>query len=385
MKVLSNLLHTFASGRRWWHPHALSLLLEAGADPKVALEDEHNPLSISLSPYRGQTGENQRYKWGNETLDILLKHGASPNGVPGKGWTSPLAAAIQGACSMETIQLLLSHGADVNVNEMSLVSLAITSKNFMALEVLLKVGADPNIAEDRDLPLLYASQQILQEEGDTAMSLLLEYGADPLRSIKDGSSTLLHKLCSRNWPIGPLLEKGIDLSITDSEGCTPLIKACKSYYPENARSVAIDIIEAGADVHIVDHTGSSALHYASMNGAVDIIQELLKKSASLSLCNNEGYSPLTLALKTYPKASQRYVHKKGICPAINYLLDVGADPLSKLPDGRTALHCVAELLMDYSNKDREEQIKEDEGEDYFAAATQLYERFLAAGCASSLM
>ena len=36
--------------------------------------------------------------------------------------------------------------------------------------------------------------------------------------------------------------------------------------------------------------------------------------------------------------------------------------------------------MDYSNKDREWQIKEDEGEDYFTAATQVYEHFLASGC-----
>lgn len=91
------------------------------------------------------------------------------------------------------------------------------------------------------------------------------------------------------------------------------------------------MIEAGANVHAVDHTGSSALHYASMCGAVDIIQDLLNKSASLSLCNHEGYTPLTIALKNYSIARQRF--KNGICAAINYLLDVGADPLSKLPDG----------------------------------------------------
>lgn len=157
------------------------------------------------------------YNWNNETLDVLLNHGASPNGVPWKGWTSPLAAAIEGSCSKETIQLLHSHGAEVNLKDLSLVSLAVTSENFMALEVLLKAGADPNTAEDRNPPLLHASQQILRKQSDTAMWLLLQYGADPLRSVKDGFSTLLHKLCSRHWPIQPFLEKGIDLSITDNE------------------------------------------------------------------------------------------------------------------------------------------------------------------------
>lgn len=37
---------------------ALSLLLEADADLKVALEDEHNPLSTSLSPYEGHADAN---------------------------------------------------------------------------------------------------------------------------------------------------------------------------------------------------------------------------------------------------------------------------------------------------------------------------------------
>lgn len=87
---------------------------------------------------------------------------------------------------------------------------------------------------------------------------------------------------------------------------------------------------------------------------------------------------MTLALKSYATAGSN--HKSGICAAINFLLDVGADPLSKLPDGRTALHCIAQLLMDYSNKDREWQIEEDDGEGHFTAAKQLYERSLAAGC-----
>ena len=62
--------------------------------------------------------------------------------------------------------------------------------------------------------------------------------------------------------------------------------------------------------HAVDHVGSSALLYASMCGAVHIIQELLDKSASLPLCNHEGYKRLTLALKNYSIARQKV--KKGI-------------------------------------------------------------------------
>jgi ankyrin repeat protein len=137
------------------------------------------------------------------------------------------------------------------------------------------------------------------------------------------------------------------------------------------------LIEAGANVHAVDHTGSCALHYATSQGKLDVVQELLNKSAPLSVRNHKGYTPLTSALKRYPKIPWGKIE---VCTTINFLLDVGADPLSTLPDGRTALHCIAEMLMNKSNVDRERQIEEDIGEDHFTTATQLYQRFLAAGC-----
>lgn len=373
--ALSTLLGEFSGGLRWWHPHALSLLLEAGADPNVSLKDGLNPLLISLDPHREKDGGNRRYKWSNKTIDILLKHGADPNVVPVTGWLTPLAAAIRGRCCVEAIQLLISHGAEVNVEGYSLVNTAIDLDSHDALEVLLKAGANPNGHSDR-IPLVNAAGR--WDRAEPAMRLLLQYGADPLHPTEDGSSTAFHELCRENRPIQLILETSVDLNVADGSGCTPLIKATNTYWQTNTRLAAMDLIEAGADVHAVDHTGSSALHYAASWGNLEVFQALLNKSVPLSARNNEGFTPLTTALKSYssPKSSYR----KEVCTMINFLLDQGADPLSTLPDGRTALHCIAGILMNYSNVDPEEQIEWDEGEDHFTAASQLYQRFLDAGC-----
>jgi ankyrin repeat protein len=119
-------------------------------------------------------------------------------------------------------------------------------------------------------------------------------------------------------------------------------------------------------------------HYATSWGKLSVVQELLNKSAALSVRNDKGYTPLTSALKSYSRAHWGF--KGEVCTTINFLLDVGADPLSTLPDGRTAVHCIAWMLMNSSNMDREKQIKGDNGEDHFTTATQLYQSFLAAGC-----
>lgn len=388
-QVFSTLLYRFSSGRRWWYPHALSLLLDAGANPNVTLKYQSTPLSISLSPGHGTSQGNYRYKWNNEALDILLKNGADPNGFLENGNRTHLASAIRGCSSVETIQLLLSHGAEVNPKGESLIIVAIDLRNYNALEVLLKAGADPNGDEDQ-IPLMNAARESRvsklrgrDDPDDRAMCLLLQYGADPLSLTKDGSSTVFHDLCQEGNFIWPILEMGIDLNIADGEGCTPLIKACQVYgpakiVPYDIRPGALELIEAGADIHAVDHTGSSAFHYATSWGKLSVVQELLNKSAALSVRNDKGYTPLTSALNSYSKADWDF--KGQVCTTINFLLDVGADPLSTLPDGRTALHCIAWMLMNSSNVDRENQIEGDRGEDHFTTATQLYERFLAAGC-----
>ncbi|KAJ5328085.1 hypothetical protein N7452_008475 [Penicillium brevicompactum] len=149
--VLVTSLITLSAGRRWWHPKALALFLEAGivdVQSAVASHDAIQSALFSSSP-------SCRCKWNGETLRILLNHGADPNAVQSEpGWPS-LYIAVRDGASLETVDLLLKYGASVGARDSGLLNSAIQSRNLAMVELLLKAGADVNGADDdRNIPLL---------------------------------------------------------------------------------------------------------------------------------------------------------------------------------------------------------------------------------------
>lgn len=372
--VLVTSLITLSAGRRWWHPKALALFLEAGivdVQSAVASHDAIQSALFSSSP-------SCRCKWNGETLRILLNHGADPNAVRSEpGWPS-LYIAVRDGASLETVDLLLKYGASVGARDSGLLNSAIQSRNLAMVELLLKAGADVNGADDdRNIPLLqriYCSKLGGEPRStrEAAMSLLLRHGANPLRIIKSGS-TVLHKLCSAyiDHPIGPIIAMGCDIDVRDDMGRTPLMNSCE----RGNLAMTLELMDAGADIHAADLSGKTPLHWAAQIASGEIVTELLKRSVAVNSRSNDGFTPLTRALAAY---ADECTSADAI--TINALLEGGADPLSILPDGRTAMHCIATALMDSSNLSRQSQIELDEDEDRFTDATLLYQRFLAAGC-----
>lgn len=143
--------------------------------------------------------------------------------------------------------------------------------------------------------------------------------------------------------------------------------------------MTLELIDAGADIHAADLSGKTPLHWAAQKASGEIVTELLKRSVAVNSRSNDGFTPLTRALAAYADDCT-----SADAITINALLEGGADPLSILPDGRTAMHCIATALMDSSSLFRQYQIEIDDGEDRFTDATSLYQRFLAAGCDPNL-
>jgi ankyrin repeat protein len=340
----------------------------------------------------------------DQTLEILLRYGADPNGVCSSVWERdrddrPLNYAIASYRDIGILQLLIDNGASICDGSKPPVYTAVHRNHLPALELLLKAGADPNGTGDQ-CPLIKASETLRCGNpvpicsNDAVMELLLRYGAQPLKPFEDsdGSSTVLHEICARNGNVQPIVAFGCDLNIRDANGRTPLMRACM-YIEEDlddivVNSKAADLLAGGADPGLVDHDESTALHHAVLNYNLDAVHQVLAHSPLVSAVNAEGYTPLQCALKGYAD----YI---GIMPSgydyedvlasifyqiIHKLLDAGADPLDTLPDGRTALHCIAPRIMDYSNVDRKAQIEIDDGRDNFGEACDLYKLFLNAGC-----
>lgn len=371
-KSLVASLVTLSAGERWWHPKAVVLLLEVGVMEGQSSEASRNAIDGALT-------RSHRRKWNGETLRILLNHGIDPKAVRREGERSSVYTAVGNGADWEMIDLLLKYGASVDTRGSGLINIAISSHNPVIVELLLEAGADANGAGDkRTIPLLERTccpncgVMEFCSHREATMSLLLRYGANPLRVIKNGS-TVLHKLCSDLFdnPLGPIIEMGLNLDVRDDKGRTPLMKCCK----RGKYTMTLEMINAGVDIHATDLSGRTSLHWAAERGRADIVYELLKRSAAVNSRCNYGFRPLTLALESYAEKPT-----SADAMTINTLLDGGADPLSFLPDGRTALHCIATVLMDFSNVDRQGQIKEDEGADHFTEAISLYQRFYAADC-----
>ncbi|KAJ5357654.1 hypothetical protein N7541_004812 [Penicillium brevicompactum] len=348
----------------WWYPQALSILLDSGADPNLGGQSTTMSRCLNFGTSGDPTRRSEKWNtWGPQLLDLLLKNGADPN---------ELKIALQAKRDVKILKSLVDHGADVSkASDILSVTLSNRDIDLEALESILELGVDPN-GTDSERPLFRVAGVWNCEK---AVSILLRYGADPHASMEGGKSTVLHEICSKGGILKPILVMGIECNTRDAQGRTPLMRACMCT-KDRSTNVA-DLIQAGASPDLVDDTDSTALHHAARCWNEKAVEELLNHCVDISPRDCLGVTPLCDALgglAGWCNEASKYF------PMIEALLDAGANPLDVLSDGRGALHCVAVPLMNASNEDRQEQIAQYYGKDYFGLASGLYQRLLKAGC-----
>ncbi len=112
---------------------------------------------------------------------------------------------------------------------------------------------------------------------------------------KDGETLLIEAILSDNIRVlHQLLAAGADPNIPDGIWkWPPLFYAAY----ENKACIMRILIDHGADIHRIDHTGSSALHIAAKGNAPDCIQMLIDHGACVNQCDRlSGHTPLYYAL-----------------------------------------------------------------------------------------
>ena len=247
---------------------------------------------------------------------------------------SPLVEAArkqdQGA-----IRALLNQKTDVNARasdgSTALLWLAHWN-NFDTADLLLRAGADANLANDfRMTPL----SEACTNASAALVRLLLKSGANPNTAIATGETPLMTSAKTGNADaVRMLIEYGAAVNVKEpSQNQTALMWAAAERHPDMVKA----LIESHADLQAHTKQGFTPLHFAARVGDLESVKLLLAAGVDVNLLTQSsepegprsgggsGYTPLLVA------AMRAQVE------TALYLLDHGADP-NISASGMTPLH-----------------------------------------------
>ena len=296
-------------------------------------------------------------------LDVvcaLLAAGADVNARrPSDGSTALLDVVIENLTNgVILVSVLCDAGAYVNAradehhsNSETALMLASQFGHIGMVKELLKKGADVNMRdEDGKNALQHACSKVKSSgwvkqckvemekaltPGDMERSgpnnawsgrIFTTFVKDEPMSVTTGRWSL--HFASRNGNlevVKRLLEKGVDVNMQYEDGNTALISACYGKHT----AVALELL--GVDNIKVDlrtNDGESALHYASQNGMLEVVNRLLKKGADVNMQDKRGNTALISAC--------RYSKKAAVALALLGVDNINVD--LRTNDGKSALH-----------------------------------------------
>jgi ankyrin repeat protein len=245
-------------------------------------------------------------------VDRLIRAGANARAANRYGIT-PVALACENG-SATVVERLLKAGVSANttgpLGETALHLCARTGKP-AAVKALVASGAVVDTVENwrGQTPLMWAAA----EGHADAMKVLIEAGAD----VNARSSIIAWERQRTEEPRDKWLPPG---------GLTPLLFAARDGKVESARV----LLDAGADVNVVDPDRHTALILALMNGHFDVAGALVQAGADVNMEDKVGQTALYAAVNAHTEpASNRPAPRETddaltSLEVIRMLLDKGA-------------------------------------------------------------
>ncbi|KAF5281783.1 hypothetical protein FQR65_LT14530 [Abscondita terminalis] len=283
----------------------VQLLLERGADVRLLNNDGNSCIHLASST--------------SEQLALIVDKG-DVNGKNNSGQT-PLLIAISGGHT-ENVTILLEKGANVFAEDIGgntcLHLAAACGDDDALMQTLLTKGLDVNKKNNDGDSCL---QVAIENSSTKVVKMLLGMGGDPTTVSSSGRTSLLCAIENGDEELWTqLLSQNVDVNVQTNSQVTPLFAAIEM----GRADLAKQIIAMGCDVNVRKRSGSYLHSAAELQ--VDVIGELFAAGLDVDQQNNDGYTPLSVALKF-----------KNVDAAIA-LLDLGADPNLNNNDGIPCLH-----------------------------------------------
>ncbi|KID84473.1 Ankyrin repeat-containing domain protein [Metarhizium guizhouense ARSEF 977] len=234
-----------------------------------------------------------------EKVELLLEHGADVNVTHENQATALQRASSQGRTQL--IKLLIDNGADVNLTGgdlHSVLNAAIPAgSDFATIRLIIKKADVSRAGRDGMLPIHIAA---ISDRADV-LQVLVNAGANPLARDADGRSALIHGVANlSDEAVEYLLREGyFDADEVDTNSQTPLIIATMF-----GRKTTVKLLlqeEKGFSkpevLNAQDYEGKTALARAAAQDHLEITEELLERGADPCLVDCRGRSALYWAAR----------------------------------------------------------------------------------------
>ncbi len=323
-------------------PEILVLALKAGADcntPGCA------PLHATMACDKVQLGTGVAVtplaiakKWHPALVPLLLEHGAIDD-VFTAAWLGDLptlrahldrdpelvnaldpaddfqevSLVCHAVCggSIDTVKLLIDHGAEVSRHSGKLLTLAVVMNHVDLVKLLIEHGADVErtsflgrlddaqrpvadllIAKGKRVPawmLPRACRPDVSSNELHRVTVLLDYGASVDDRGRYGHTALHYAVRGGKLPlIKLLLARGADVHALDEDGLTPLSHLSKTRSKADPIPVMELLAASGANVNAPDEAGGTLLMHFARQGKAEPVQWLLAHGADRNARNKRG-------------------------------------------------------------------------------------------------
>lgn len=294
----------------------LRSLVEHGADinAKGAIQNSNNPLCRTAASF------SRWYMCCSTKFSNLIEQ-AGIN-VQDFSQISPIFTAVM-TSNTEAVSVLLDNNVSIT-NEPYLLHIAVLSNCNSIFHLLLNYGADINVRDGSQKSLMYNAVKASNTE---AVMLLLEKN---LSVHNEPDLIFIAIYNSSEQIVNILIEQGVDINSSNSEGITPLHEAIKGSKTKivntlvakgallNARTKVGEtylhiaakaslcvlklVTELGIDINAVDSFGNTVLHtMASIKSRHHAVAWTLKQKINDDLVNRKnklGDTPLVIAART---------------------------------------------------------------------------------------